>query len=110
MSDKHPCESCSMPIESGQYCAHCVDKDGKLQPFEEPWRKHRAQDEGWGREVVRADPRGQCQTEGREQRPVGPDPVDDRSRRCRWYALRLGHDDPECLPTAELDEDRLARL
>ncbi len=29
------CESCSMPIESGRYCQHCVDEHGALQPFEE---------------------------------------------------------------------------
>jgi hypothetical protein len=29
------CESCSMPIESGRYCAHCTDADGNLQPFDE---------------------------------------------------------------------------
>ena len=28
------CESCSMPIESGRYCAHCVDADGNLQDFD----------------------------------------------------------------------------
>lgn len=35
MSDAKRCESCSMPIESGPYCQHCVDASGKLQPFEE---------------------------------------------------------------------------
>ena len=39
MSDKHPCESCSMPIETGQYCEHCVDAAGKLQPFEERFER-----------------------------------------------------------------------
>ena len=34
MSDKHPCESCSMPIETGRYCQHCVDEQGQLQEFE----------------------------------------------------------------------------
>ena len=35
MSDqKHPCESCGMPIESGLYCAYCLDESGKLQAFE----------------------------------------------------------------------------
>ena len=29
------CESCGMPIESGPYCAYCVDETGKLQPFDE---------------------------------------------------------------------------
>lgn len=28
------CESCSMPIESGRYCAHCVDEHGELQDFD----------------------------------------------------------------------------
>jgi hypothetical protein len=28
------CGSCSMPIESGRYCAYCVDERGELQPFE----------------------------------------------------------------------------
>jgi len=39
MSDKHPCESCSMPIETGAYCEHCVDAAGKLQPFEERFER-----------------------------------------------------------------------
>lgn len=33
------CESCSMPIESGRYCPHCVDADGQLQPFDERFEK-----------------------------------------------------------------------
>ncbi|WP_159810699.1 hypothetical protein [Cellulomonas citrea] len=28
------CESCSMPIESGRYCAHCTDEQGHLQDFD----------------------------------------------------------------------------
>ncbi len=28
------CESCGMPIETGRYCAHCVDEHGELQDFE----------------------------------------------------------------------------
>ena len=39
MSDKHPCESCSMPIETGKYCQYCVDTEGKLQPFEERFER-----------------------------------------------------------------------
>lgn len=31
----HRCESCGMPIETGRYCAHCVDENGRLQSFEE---------------------------------------------------------------------------
>jgi hypothetical protein len=33
------CESCSMPIESGPYCQHCVDSAGKLQPFDERFER-----------------------------------------------------------------------
>jgi hypothetical protein len=50
MSDKHPCESCGMPIESGPYCQYCVDDNGKLQPFEErfermiAWQQRKAPD------------------------------------------------------------------
>ena len=28
------CESCGMPIETGPYCEHCVDADGRLQDFD----------------------------------------------------------------------------
>jgi hypothetical protein len=34
MTDKHTCESCSMPIETGRYCQYCVNETGELQPFE----------------------------------------------------------------------------
>lgn len=37
--DQHPCESCSMPIETGTYCQYCVDASGKLQPFDERFEK-----------------------------------------------------------------------
>ncbi len=37
--DKHPCESCSMPIESGRYCQYCVDDKGELQRFEERFER-----------------------------------------------------------------------
>ena len=33
------CESCSTPIESGRYCAHCTDADGNLQPFDERFER-----------------------------------------------------------------------
>lgn len=33
-TEKHRCESCSMPIESGPYCSYCVTEQGELQPFE----------------------------------------------------------------------------
>ncbi len=39
MSDKHPCESCSMPIETGRYCQYCVTEKGELQPFEERFER-----------------------------------------------------------------------
>jgi hypothetical protein len=28
-----------MPIESGTYCEHCVDAEGKLQPFDERFER-----------------------------------------------------------------------
>jgi hypothetical protein len=28
-----------MPIESGRYCAHCVDADGNLQSFDERFER-----------------------------------------------------------------------
>lgn len=34
MPDTTRCESCSMPIESGRYCAHCTDENGELQDFD----------------------------------------------------------------------------
>ena len=39
MSNKHPCESCSMPIETGIYCQYCVTAGGELQPFDERFEK-----------------------------------------------------------------------
>jgi hypothetical protein len=33
------CESCGMSIESGPYCNHCLDGDGKLQPFDERFER-----------------------------------------------------------------------
>ena len=39
MPDKHPCESCSMPIETGRYCQYCVDENGQLQPFDERFER-----------------------------------------------------------------------
>jgi hypothetical protein len=39
MAEKHPCESCSMPIETGRYCPYCVDERGELQPFEERFER-----------------------------------------------------------------------
>jgi Putative zinc ribbon domain len=28
------CQSCGMPIETGSYCAYCVDEHGRLQDFD----------------------------------------------------------------------------
>jgi hypothetical protein len=39
MSDKHPCESCSMPIETGAYCQYCLTEAGELQSFDERFEK-----------------------------------------------------------------------
>jgi len=39
MSDKYPCKSFSMPIESGLYCKHCVTPSGALQSFHERFEK-----------------------------------------------------------------------
>jgi hypothetical protein len=33
------CESCGMPIESGPYCEHCTDAEGRLQSFEERFER-----------------------------------------------------------------------
>lgn len=35
----HACESCSMPIETGPYCQHCVDARGELQSFDERFER-----------------------------------------------------------------------
>ena len=39
MTTTHNCESCGMPIESGPYCAYCVDEKGNLQAFEERFER-----------------------------------------------------------------------
>lgn len=33
------CHSCGMPIESGIYCAYCLDENGNLQAFEERFER-----------------------------------------------------------------------
>ena len=38
-TDKHSCESCSMPIETGRYCTYCTDEKGNLQPFDERFER-----------------------------------------------------------------------
>jgi hypothetical protein len=37
--DSHPCESCSMPIETGRYCQYCTDEHGQLQPFDQRFER-----------------------------------------------------------------------
>ena len=39
MTTQHTCDSCSMPIETGQYCQYCVNEQGELQPFEERFER-----------------------------------------------------------------------
>jgi len=36
---RHQCQSCAMPIESGNYCVHCADTNGNLHPFEESFER-----------------------------------------------------------------------
>jgi hypothetical protein len=38
-AQKHACESCSMPIETGTHCNYCVTETGELQSFEERFEK-----------------------------------------------------------------------
>jgi hypothetical protein len=38
-TEKHLCESCSMPIETGTYCQYCTTTTGDLQPFDERFEK-----------------------------------------------------------------------
>ncbi len=54
-------------------------------------------------------PARQLQAEGRQERAVGADPVDDRFGFDGRDDLRLGEDDPQRLAATELDEDRLTR-
>lgn len=59
MSATTNCESCSMPIESGRYCEHCVDEHGNLQSFDErfermtSWQARRTPDAS--RQAIEAD-------------------------------------------------------
>jgi hypothetical protein len=39
MNAPHPCESCSMPIETGRYCQHCTNEHGELQSFDERFER-----------------------------------------------------------------------
>ncbi len=55
------CESCTMGIETGPYCHHCVDASGALRPFAETFERFRQ----WMR---------------REEPALGADEVDARVR------------------------------
>jgi hypothetical protein len=39
MSEKEPCQSCGLPIESGPYCPHCTNADGELYSFSETFAR-----------------------------------------------------------------------
>lgn len=58
MTDRHPCESCSMPIETGRYCQYCTDSAGNLQPFDERFERmiawQQRKDPGATREALEA--------------------------------------------------------
>ncbi|WP_421742525.1 hypothetical protein [Cellulomonas sp.] len=53
------CDSCGMPIESGQYCAYCTDADGNLQAFDERFERM----VGWQSRQHPTAPRAQLETE-----------------------------------------------
>lgn len=53
------CDSCGMPIESGQYCAYCTDADGNLQAFDERFERM----VGWRSRQHPTAPREQLETE-----------------------------------------------
>ncbi|KQY46283.1 hypothetical protein [Cellulomonas sp. Root137] len=53
------CDSCGMPIESGQYCAYCTDADGNLQAFDERFERM----VGWQSRQHPTAPREQLETE-----------------------------------------------
>ena len=60
------CESCGMPIESGQYCQYCTDDEGNLQDFDTrfaamvAWQQRRSPDAS--REAVEAQTRSYMST------------------------------------------------
>ena len=54
-----PCESCSMPIETGPYCQYCIDEEGNLQDFETRLTKMMAWAKGQNPEVSDQDLRTQ---------------------------------------------------
>ncbi len=81
----------------------------ELEPFEDPGRQHRPQDDRGRGEIGRRDPAGEGQRQRRQQRPIRPDPVEDGFRGQARHDGRLGEDHGQGLPAAVLHEDRLAR-
>ena len=82
--------------------------DDQLEPFEHPWREHRAQDEGRRHEVVASDPAGERKGQGWQQRAIGAYPG---RQRLGLDALGFGgvaQHDREGLTSAELDDHGLA--
>ncbi len=53
------------------------------------------------------DRRRQRESQARQERPVGADPIDERLGTGRGQLARLGDDDPERLPPPEFDQHRL---
>jgi hypothetical protein len=82
----------------------------QFEPFEQPRRQHRAQDEGRRRQVVPRDRRGESQRQRRQQRSICADPIDDRLHPGRGGFAGLSDDDPERLAPSELDQDRFTEL
>ena len=59
MTDNLTCDSCGMPIESGQYCVNCTDADGNLQAFDERFERM----VGWQARQRPSAPREQLEAE-----------------------------------------------
>ena len=100
------------PVASGgrfRFRGSAGDQLGdELEPLEQAGRQQRSHDDRDGRQVGRGDPLREREGQGRQERPVGANPVDHRLRDNIHRAGGLTHDDPERLPSPELDEDRLA--
>ena len=83
----------------------------QLEAFQQARRQHRPDHEGRWRQVVLGDPARQCERQGRQERSVGTDTVDQGlGRRSRRRLVRAAQHDPERLPPAELDQHGLAIL
>ena len=80
----------------------------QFQPFQEPGRQHRPDDERRRRQVMRGDLPGERQPERGQQRTIGSNPVDDRPWRDAGRCRCLAQDHRQRLTPPELDQDRLA--